>query len=544
MRPLSVLDWAINLMKDVLGAIFDPMVEGLIKAVFKPILDAFVEAVGTLMSTIATFWVYVPTIAIGNDEGQPANSTVEWIWGHTEFIAVFLAGVALVFGAIQMAWTQRGESARDLLRALITLAIASAFSIAIAQALIEVGDMFSSCIISTALDSDSTSTSWVTGCQEINSADSGDFGTTMTAVLGFGAAAAIAGSPLLIGIMIAIGVLTVLASLIQIVLMVVRSAMLILLIGVLPIAAAATNTEMGRTWFKRIVSWLLAFILYKPVAAIIYATAIRLVSNNGDLSFDYITEGEGALNGENIGHLVMNVVTGLTMLVLALFAMPALMRFIVPMVGATAGGAGAGMLAAKMAGVDKLGDLANKGTQGADSGGDGPTGAQNVGRASQQAPSSGGGGGASGAGGGGGGASGAATTGGGGGAAAGGAGGGAAGGGAAAGGGGAAAGGAAAGAGAAAAVAAPVAIVAAGVAATKAAGQTAASETIGNDEMDQGSQSSPGSQGGDGGGPSGSGGGGDLSRERDRARDYRDQRDRQNDNRGNQPPPDGPSGSG
>jgi len=83
--------------------------------------------------------------------------------------------------------------------------------------------------------------------------------------------------------------------------------------------------------------------------------------------------------------------------------------------------------------------------------------------------------------------------------------------------------------------------VKAGVDATKAVAQTAASETMGNDEMDQGSQGSQGGGGGGGGGggPTGSGRGGDLSRERDRApRDYRD--DDRNDY---QPPPDGPSGS-
>ena len=58
----------------------------------------------------------------------------------------------------------------------------------------------------------------------------------------------------------------------------------------------------------------------------------------------------------------MNMVTGVTMLVLALFALPALMRFIVPMVAATAGGAGAGMIAAKMVGgMDKLADKAQQG---------------------------------------------------------------------------------------------------------------------------------------------------------------------------------------
>jgi hypothetical protein len=167
--------------------------------------------------------------------------------------------------------------------------------------------------------------------------------------------------------MIAVGVLCVVAGVIQIVLMVVRSAMLILLLGVLPSAAAATNTEMGRSWFKRIIAWVLAFIHYKPVAAIVYATAIRLVANNNaPLHFD-------GKNANDVGSLVMNVVTGLSMLVLALFALAALMRFIVPMVSATAGAAGAGMIAAKMMpGMDKLGDMANKQTsQGADDGGGG-----------------------------------------------------------------------------------------------------------------------------------------------------------------------------
>ena len=234
-------------------------------------------------------------------------------------------------GAMQMAWSHRGEPARDILRSLITLAVASALSVAVAQALIEFGDKFSDCLVTTALRDDGAG--WHCGIG--NHGGGKGFGDTMAALLGFSAAA----GPIGIGLMITIGILTIVAGVIQIVLMVVRSAMLILLIGVLPIAAAATNTEMGRTWFKRIISWLLAFILYKPVAAIVYATAIRLTSNNGQgLSF----------SDKDVGGQIMNMVTGVTMLVLALFALPALMRFIVPMVAATASGAGAGMLAAKL----------------------------------------------------------------------------------------------------------------------------------------------------------------------------------------------------
>ena len=60
--------------------------------------------------------------------------------------------------------------------------------------------------------------------------------------------------------------------------MIVRYGMLVLLVGVLPLTAAATNTEMGMMWFKRALGWLGGFILYKPVAALIYATAIKLMS--------------------------------------------------------------------------------------------------------------------------------------------------------------------------------------------------------------------------------------------------------------------------
>ncbi|MGW7681261.1 hypothetical protein ACWGID_11005 [Kribbella sp. NPDC054772] len=388
MIPLGAIDWAVGLLKTALEKVLVPGMEAMMQRVFQPILDAISSAVGTLMSTIATFWIYVPTPSIeGGTPGQPANDSVSWIWSHTQFITLFIAAIGLVVGAMQMAWTQRGESARELLRSLITLAVAAAFSIAVAQALISLGDKFSQCIVSSALSSNS---GWVPNCDEIGSGDAKAFGGKMALVLGFAAVAALAGSPLLIGIMIAVGILCVVAGVIQIVLMVVRSAMLILLLGVLPMAAAATNTEMGRTWFKRIIAWILAFILYKPVAAIVYATAIKLVANdNGPLKFD-IT------NAEDVGSLVMNVVTGLTMLVLALFALPALMRFIVPMVAATAGGAGAGALAAKLSPVmDKMAQSANKSASdsGSDSDGggdDGPSGAQNVGRAQQQAPSGGG----------------------------------------------------------------------------------------------------------------------------------------------------------
>jgi hypothetical protein len=360
----------------IIGKAFGPAVEGLIKMIFQPILDALFDAVGKLMTTIATFWVFVPTQSVGSTTtGQPNSGTVGWIWGHTSWIAVFAATISVIIAGAHMAWSQRGEAARDLLRSLLTLAVASTLAISVTQILIEVGDQFSKCIVVTALDN--SGAGWT--CQ-MQDATATNFGAAMLGVMGLVSGGGF--SPIGIGLLITVGIITVLASVIQVVMMVVRSAMLILLLGVLPIAAAATNTEMGRGWFKRIISWLVAFILYKPVAALVYATAIRLTQGEGPLAYTH--EGNPKVGTEaTVGTDIMNMVTGLTMLMLALFALPALMKFIAPMVAATAGGAGAGAIAGKMVGMgpamEKLADQASKSAQ---SESEGPTGARNVGNPS------------------------------------------------------------------------------------------------------------------------------------------------------------------
>ncbi len=122
------------------------------------------------------------------------------------------------------------------------------------------------------------------------------------------------------------GVAVIMAALIQVVLMVIRSAMLILLAGTFPLAAAATNTEMGKTWFKKYCAWALAFIAYKPAAALIYAAAIKM----------------NELGVGQSSNSFVQTTTGLMMLFLAIFALPALLRFMVPVTAAVAGGS-AGM---------------------------------------------------------------------------------------------------------------------------------------------------------------------------------------------------------
>ncbi len=93
-----------------------------------------------------------------------------------------------------------------------------------------------------------------------------------------------------------------------------------LLVGILPLTAAATNTEMGMMWFKRALAWLVGFIIYKPVAALIYATAI-------------MTDQPAVPNGvtaERGASEMLSLVMGVTMMILAVVALPAILRFVSP----------------------------------------------------------------------------------------------------------------------------------------------------------------------------------------------------------------------
>lgn len=234
------------------------------------------------------------------------------LWYYTGAFAV----LSVILGGIRMLWEQRAEPGKDTVRSLLTLVVVAGAGVTITAVLVAAADGFSIWLIDKSLD-----------CSVAE--DGACFGRSVTTLLAFGG-----GSGLGAILIILLGLIAIFAAITQIILMIARGGMLVILSGILPLAASITNTESGKTWFKKCIAWLAAFILYKPAAAIIYATAFYLTGT--DVFKD---DGTGLLS----------ILTGMILMVLALFAMPALMRFVTPMVGAMAAG-GAGMGAAAMAG--------------------------------------------------------------------------------------------------------------------------------------------------------------------------------------------------
>ena len=264
-----------------------------------------------------------------------------------------LAVLSVIVGGARMVWEQRAEPGRETVKGLLTLVVVAGAGVTIVGLLVAAADSFSVWLINESLNCD------------VAAAGSACFGENMLVLLALTSNPAAGGLGALL--IIILGLIAVLAAAFQIVLMVARGGMLVILTGILPLSASFTNTEMGKGWFRKCIGWLVAFILYKPAAAIIYAAAFQLVGTDV-----FTDDGTGLLA----------VLTGLMLMVIALFAMPALMRFVTPMVGAMAGGAAGGAmavgaLAALPSGAAAIGRLASgSGSSGSpgSAGGSGQTG--------------------------------------------------------------------------------------------------------------------------------------------------------------------------
>lgn len=238
------------------------------------------------------------------------QSGLWWYMGAVAVLSVIVAGVRMV-------WENRADAGKDLIKSLFTLVVVAGAGVTLTQLLITASDRFAVWLLQGSLQCDVAT-------------DKACFGKNITALLALANPTVNpAGGGLGVMLVIVLGIIASLAAFVQIVLMVARSGMLVILAGILPLSAAATNTEMGKGWFRKCIGWLLAFLLYKPAAAVVYSAAFQMAGSK--------------LFGK--ADQLVTVLTGLMLMLLAVIALPALMRFVTPLVGSLASGSAGGAMA-------------------------------------------------------------------------------------------------------------------------------------------------------------------------------------------------------
>ena len=276
------------------------------------VLGGLAQAINTgvvwVVENTATWWVRIPS---PNLAAEPAVAHLQqWLLPVTAAVAV--AGV--IAAGARMAIRRRANPLLDVTGGLLALAAATTLGTVVPALLLKAGDSWSA---------------WILGVST-----GGQFTQRLTETLTLGGSAAPA-------VALIFGTIAIVLSIVQAALMLFRQAALIILAGVLPLAAAGSIAPMTRTWIRKVSSWMLALIFYKPAAAAVYATAFTMIGSGGSFQ---------------------TVLMGFVMLLLSVLALPALMKFFTWTTGAIAGSGGGGqLLGAAAVGAVALGAMPSRG---------------------------------------------------------------------------------------------------------------------------------------------------------------------------------------
>ena len=294
--------------------------------------------------------VLLATILISGGVGvvtgvlQPGDSTgstaVAFIQNSTWWYTVAFGAIGVIVGGVKMAWEQRADPGKDLMRSLLTLLAVSGVGLSMISYLQFAGDEYAKWIIGKSLE-----------CQPATGQCFADKLILLMFTPGVGALGII--------MVIIFAIIALLVSMIQIVLLIIRNGLLVILAGVLPLSAAATNTTSGKQMFNKVTGWIIGFLLYKPVAATIYAASFKLAQGQSE-------------------DVILSTLTGITLMVLSLIALPAMMTLIVPAVGNVTGGGGGAAAGVAAAALPTGAIMLSKGGSGGSAGGGarkGPSGA-------------------------------------------------------------------------------------------------------------------------------------------------------------------------
>lgn len=311
---------------------------------FGTALDAITEDIQKSLADMAgmltTFWMKVPTGAISESSGVTAFLT-----SHLAFVTGAAAVLSLMIGAAKMAITQRSDAGKETAGGFLQLVLIAMFGVPLISGIVVFSDILANWIVDSSIKE-------------------GDFGSNLVALLITGGG----GGPV-VGFfsMLFMGILGCGASIIQALIMIVRSLMLPILAGTLTLSAAFWTTEAGRLWFKRSITWLVAFVAYKPAAAIIYAAGFTLMGDKKILT---------AANLNEYGQAMFSFVCGIAVMGLAIMALPAMIGFAIPVAGKLASGGGGGMATgAAVAGTVAAGAISNGGSNRHTNTQNGPVGA-------------------------------------------------------------------------------------------------------------------------------------------------------------------------
>ncbi|WP_226358195.1 hypothetical protein [Pseudonocardia sp. ICBG601] len=270
---------------------------------------ALAESAAEILAALLTWWLAEDTVF----DGLAAHA--ERFAVLTGPIVAAIVTTCLLCQVGKMILTRRGEPLLDAAAGLVRFVLATTVGVLLAVTALAAADAATTHFLGAALP---------------------EFVDRLTTVLQL--------SQMGVGSQILLGAIVLVLGVLQWLAMFVRQAGIFVLIAVLPIAAAGALSGATRRWLPTVVAWLAALIFYKPIAGLIYAIGMTLMSTP--------TPAGG-------GPEWVAILVGIVILALAVIALPALMRFF-SFTGTTiTSGSAGGMMAGAATGAVSLAGMRN-----------------------------------------------------------------------------------------------------------------------------------------------------------------------------------------
>ncbi|MFC9995398.1 hypothetical protein [Nocardia sp. NPDC127526] len=275
---------------------------------FGKVVDSLMSGLGEALILALTFWMKVP-----NERVSDSGALFTKINDYTYQAQILLLMVSVILSGAKLAEARRGaavseaaESFRMFARVIFSSWMLGAVIVAATQA----SDKFSEWVITDSTDGEAKNIA--------------ELMVKTSSLQAF--------SP---GLVLIIAIVGLLGALAQIVLAIVRQGLLVIAAGVLPLAAAASGTGTGKQSYPKLVGWIIAFMLWKPVAAIVYMIAFTTAGHVDELT------ATGSLPDAD---QAQRMLVAIVLLCSVAFVLPALMRLVTPAV-AIVGSGGSGLTA-------------------------------------------------------------------------------------------------------------------------------------------------------------------------------------------------------
>lgn len=258
---------------------------------FSSFVDEIARGAADLVVSTSTWWAETDSV-------NPQDSAVLAAQGATRYLVwAILVGSVLV-QAIRLILSRKAEPLITVATGLLRFAIVSGLGLVVLQSALRAGDLFAGYLLNGAANN------FALFMRDLLTVDH-------TGVSSF--------------VIFLVALLAAVASLVQWLLMAIRQAGLLVLAAMLPLAASGSLMRSTRGWLNRLLSWLLAIVVYKPAAALIYY-----------IGFSYVSSPSSNAPGG-----IATMLTGCVVLLLAVIAMPILLKFF-SWTGAQIGGSGGG----------------------------------------------------------------------------------------------------------------------------------------------------------------------------------------------------------